>query len=120
MIREALRANGINFEVEHYDTADAGVRVVRRYQPDSATLPQLILLDYNLPGGTARDILRAVKDNPALTTAKKAVLTCSAAPQDRVEALAAGADIFLYKPADFDSFINDIGSAIAALIHSSN
>src|SRR5947209_14319047 len=69
LIREALRSNGVDFEIEHYETAAAGVRSVRAYQDGRSTPPDLILLDYNLPGGTARDVLRAIDDHPAFSRA---------------------------------------------------
>ncbi|MCU1291292.1 MAG: response regulator receiver protein [Bryobacterales bacterium] len=116
LIREALRSKGIKSEIEHYETADAGVRVVRSYRADAVNLPEVILLDFNLPAGTAREVLIAIQDNPALANAKKAVLTCSVAPKDREQALAAGADVFVYKPSELDDFLNDVGSAVQTLL----
>jgi CheY-like chemotaxis protein len=79
-------------------------------------MPDVILLDYNLPAGTALDILGAVKGNPALSGVKTAVVTCSVAPRDREQALAAGADLFVYKPSDFDQFMDSIRSAVLTLL----
>ena len=86
------------------------------YDAGSPDMPELILLDYNLPGGTARDVLAAIQRNSALAGVKKAVLTCSVAPSDREHALAAGADVFIFKPADLDQFLRDIGSAVVDLL----
>ena len=116
LIREALRLKGIDFELEHIATADAGVRAVRDFDPNAGT-PELILLDYNLPAGTARDVLLAMKENSAWTGVRKAVLTCSVSPRDREEALAAGADTFVYKPADFDQFMENVGTAAWNLLN---
>lgn len=116
LIREALRSKGIDSQIEHYETAHVGIQVVRGYGPHSPNVPDLILLDFNLPGGTAREILLAARENPVLERAKKAVLTCSVAPKDREQALAAGADLFVYKPADLDSFLNDVSSAVITLL----
>jgi CheY-like chemotaxis protein len=116
LIQEAIRSKGIASEIEHYETADAGVRVVQSYRPDAVNLPEVILLDFNLPAGTARDVLLAIRENPALAKAKKAVLTCSVAPKDREQALAAGADVFVYKPSELDKFLNDVGSAVQMLL----
>jgi two-component system, chemotaxis family, response regulator Rcp1 len=116
LIREALRCAGIESEIQHQETADAGVRTVLGYQSGAKDVPELILLDYNLPAGTARDVLAAIQTNPALLGVKKAVLTCSVAPSDREHALAAGADVFMNKPADLDEFLNEIGSAVLDLL----
>lgn len=117
LITLALCQKGIDSDIEHVETADAGVRAVNRAGNDGAhSLPDLILLDYNLPGGTARDVLAAIQDNPALSGIPKAVLTCSVAPKDREHALALGADLFVYKPADLDEFLESVGGAVQNLL----
>jgi CheY-like chemotaxis protein len=117
LIREALRLKGLNFEIEHSATAEGGVRIVQSYQSSSASVPEVILLDYNLPGGTACDILAAIKKNPTLDGVRKAVLTCSVAPKDREQVLSAGADIFVFKPSNFDDFVNNVGTAVLDLLN---
>jgi CheY-like chemotaxis protein len=116
LVREALRYKGIEPEIEHYETAAAGVKAVQNIPANSARLPDVILLDYNLPAGTARDVLIAIRSNPALTGIKKAVLTCSVAPKDREHAFEAGADLFVFKPATLDQFLEDVGNAISSLL----
>ena len=76
----------------------------------------MILLDYNLPRGEARTVLQAISNNPALAQMRKAVVTSSLAPKDRQEALEFGSDAFIYKPADLDGFLTDVGGSIAALL----
>jgi two-component system, cell cycle response regulator len=116
LISEALFHKGIDSEIDHLETADAGIQAVRNLETGSPNFPDLILLDYNLPGGTAKDVLLAIRDNPALTGVPKAVLTCSVAPKDREQALSTGADLFVYKPADLDEFLGDVGGAVAELL----
>ena len=116
LVREALRHRGIDSDIEHYETAAAGVRAVQSIDANTAKLPDVILLDYNLPAGTARDVLLAIRKNPVLTGIKKAVLTCSVAPKDREHAFEAGADLFVFKPATLDQFLEDVGSAIQSLL----
>jgi len=64
LIEEAFHAQRIAIEIEHYETASAGVRAISRYGSISQSVPDLILLDYNLPGGYARDVLQAINENP--------------------------------------------------------
>ena len=116
LIREALRCKGIAFDLEHYDTASMGIKAVQRMERDATNVPDVILLDYNLPAGTARDVLVAIKDNPALARAKKAVLTCSVAPKDREDAFEAGADLYVFKPSTLDEFLEDVGNAVSQLM----
>ena len=72
----------------------AVLRCVRQLQPDA------LILDLEMPGGSGLDVLRAVRqDLPDLQ-----VLICTnyPYPQYRRECLAAGANYFLDKSAEFD------------------
>ncbi|MBV8808864.1 MAG: response regulator [Acidobacteriaceae bacterium] len=117
LIEEAFHAQRIAIEIEHYETASAGVRAISRYGSISQSVPDLILLDYNLPGGYARDVLQAINENPALANVPRAVITCSIAPKDRERALLSGAHLFIFKPANLDDFLNEVGMALAGLLN---
>jgi CheY-like chemotaxis protein len=116
LIREALRIQGIVAEIEHYETAEAGIRAICKYDKSSRNLPDLVLLDYNLPAGYARDVLQAITENVAFADVRRAVITCSVAPKDREQALSSGANLFIFKPANLDEFLNEVGTAIAGLL----
>ena len=116
LIGEALESTGIDFRLQHCETAIAALQTVRGYETASKDVPDIILLDYNLPAGTALDILLAIKENPSLSGVKTAVVTCSVAPKDREQALEAGADLFVYKPSDFDQFLESIRTAVLTLL----
>ena len=115
LIQEALRANTVDFRMTHLDTADRALKAVHRYEPGAADLPDVMLLDFNLPAGNAADILMAANRNPALAGTKKAVVTSSVAPKDRDQAMQHGADCFIFKPADLDSFLTEVGGALRTL-----
>ena len=116
LISEALRFVGLKAKIEHYETADAAMRKIQSYTEHTEEAPDLIVLDYNLPGGTACEMLGAVRKNPALNRSKKAVLTCSVAPRDREQSIAAGADAFVLKPSDLDGFLTEVGGALRELV----
>ncbi|PYT96983.1 MAG: response regulator [Acidobacteria bacterium] len=64
------------------------------------TNPDAVILDLQMPGGSGLDVLRAIRrGHPGLQ-----VLICTnyPYPQYRCECLAAGANYFLDKSADFD------------------
>jgi CheY-like chemotaxis protein len=116
LIQESLRMHEVEYSLTHLEKADDAIRAVSGYSNDGQELPDLILLDYNLPRGDAGDVLAAVSQNPALAGIPKAVVTSSLAPKDRAEALRLGADCFINKPADLDGFLNEVGGTIAALL----
>lgn len=116
LIREALRVHAIEVQIVQIEKADEAIRAVSGYGSDDSELPDLILLDYNLPRGDAGDVLIAVSKNPALAGIPKAVVTSSLAPKDREQALRLGADCFINKPPDLDGFLNEVGGTIATLL----
>lgn len=116
LIQEALRTHGIEYELNHYSAADAAIRALANCGNDGAAVPDLILLDYNVPRGEGRDVLAAASQNPALARTPKAVLTSSLAAKDRDQALELGARCFLVKPSELDPFLNEVGSMIANLL----
>ena len=116
LIAEALSQRGVEFELRHYEKADDAVRAIGSCGCDGYELPELILVDYNLPCGDDRDVLTAAAANPALAGIPRAVVTSSLAPQDREHALRLGARAFIYKPVTLDDFLEEVGGSIVALL----
>ncbi len=119
LIRECLLAQGIEYQLTHCSTADDAIRIVNTYGTDCARIPDLMLLDYNIPRGDACSVLDAARGNPALACMPRAVVTSSVAPDDRREALQFGADCFIHKPADLDAFLDQVGGKISELLKGS-
>ena len=116
LIKEALRMHAVDYQLTQIEKADDAIRMVSSYASNDPGLPDLIVLDYNLPRGDAADVLTAVAKNPALSRIPKAVVTSSLAPKDREQAMRLGADCFINKPADLDGFLTEVGASIAALL----
>lgn len=116
LVRECLRCEDIRYEMTHCENVEAAFRMLSGYGGDDPKIPDLLLLDYNLPGGDAREVIHAAVANPALCGTRKAVLTSSFSPRDRQDASQAGAECFILKPADLDLFLNEVGSAVLRLL----
>src|SRR5947209_1763538 len=105
LVEESLRTVNLKYKLRHYSTADAALRAVQGYRPGAPEVPDVMLLDYNLPAGNAGDVLLAAVSNPALTKTRKAVLSSSVSPADRDRILGSGCERLLFKPADLDEFL---------------
>jgi len=68
-------------------------------------LPDLFVLDLNLPKCTGNDVLRRIRDLPECRDIPVIVLTSSDSPEDKSAAAKLGAALFLTKPADLDQFL---------------
>lgn len=68
-------------------------------------LPAVILLDLKLPRVDGLEVLRQIKERPALRSVPIVVLTTSADSQDVRRAYELGANSYIVKPVDFDKFV---------------
>jgi two-component system response regulator len=66
--------------------------------------PKLILLDINLPKISGLDILRRVKADPRTQKIPIVLLTSSREESDIMESYKLGANSYIVKPVDFNSF----------------
>jgi len=72
---------------------------------EPAALPSLVLLDLNLPKVDGREVLQAIRANPATHKLPVVVLTTSAEPFDVDATYALGVNSYIRKPVDFEQFV---------------
>ena len=90
------------------DGVDAMAFLRREGGYADAPMPDLILLDLNLPRKPGREVLAEVKRDPALKRIPVVVLTTSVAERDILEAYGLHANCYITKPIDLDQFIQMI------------
>lgn len=73
-----------------------------------ALQPDLILLDIQLPGMDGHEVARRLKAAPALRAVPVVAVTSYALPGDREKCLEAGAEGYIEKPIDPDTFVDQI------------
>jgi CheY-like chemotaxis protein len=73
---------------------------------ESWRVPELILLDLNLPRLTGREVLERIRSTPMLRSVPVVVLTTSRRHEDVQEVYAAGANTYIEKPQDFRRFVD--------------
>jgi two-component system, chemotaxis family, response regulator Rcp1 len=81
--------------------AVAGVRV---------PVPDLILLDLNLPKKDGREVLAEIKVDPCLRRIPVVVLTTSQAEEDVLRSYDLHANCYVIKPLDFDRYVDVVRS----------
>jgi two-component system response regulator len=72
---------------------------------DATALPSIVLLDLNLPKLDGREVLQAIRADPATRDLPVIVLTTSAEPFDVEASYALGVNSYIQKPVDFEQFV---------------
>lgn len=88
---------GFGFEVV---SVDDGLKAWETLQSNDA--PQLVVLDWNMPGLDGPDICRRIRMSPRSGYTYMLLVTARNAKADVVAGLSAGADDFISKPVDMD------------------
>jgi CheY-like chemotaxis protein len=87
------------------DGVDALAFLHREGQYTDAPVPDLVLLDLNLPKKDGREVLAEIKSDPRLKRIPVVVLTTSNAEQDVLKSYDLHANCYITKPVDLDQFI---------------
>lgn len=116
LVQRALRANQVEFEMTRFEDGQQALEAIWKQEPPPFEIPDLVILDLNVPKIDGMEILRAIRKDPAMAKVPIAILTSSGALQDKVDAMASGADRFITKPVDLKSFVGTVGGSIKELI----
>jgi CheY-like chemotaxis protein len=106
LIAYLLKREIKDFEIVRVNNGDQAIDFLNRSGTfQDAPRPSLVLLDLHMPKKDGLQILAAIRANPDLATIPVAIFTTSQRPADREQALALGADHFIYKPSGIEGFI---------------
>jgi CheY-like chemotaxis protein len=110
LVKESLDHNFLACKLDFVGDGEQLLDYLRRNR-DYATLadaplPDLILLDLNMPRKDGREALRAIKVDPALRRIPIVVLTTSRAEDDVFQTYDTGGSSFIIKPSTFDGWID--------------
>lgn len=75
---------------------------------DTNDVPQVVLLDLNLPKISGIDVLRAIRENEATKPLPVVILTSSKEDKDLSACYALGANSYIVKPVDFVQFAESV------------
>ena len=105
LTREALKDAKVLVALNVATDGDAALKYLRRQPPhESATRPDLILLDLHLPKRDGREVLAAIKSDDSLKRIPVVILTTSRAEEDVMRAYQLNVNCYVTKPVDFEQF----------------
>ncbi len=92
------------------DGVEALLYLRREGKYQSQPVPDLIILDLNLPKKDGREVLAEIKEDEQLKQIPVVVLTTSSAEEDIVKSYKLHANCYITKPLDFDQFAKIVAS----------
>ncbi|SPF52259.1 Response regulator receiver protein [Candidatus Sulfopaludibacter sp. SbA4] len=113
LLERAIESRNIAYELIRYQD---GEQAIRALSADPAAVPDLFLVDLNLPRREGFDVLRAVRGIPRFVGVPVGVLTSSEAEKDRHRTALIGAERYIHKPPTLEEFIDQVGTAVENLL----
>ena len=105
LVRDVLQVKG--YATVEAGTAEDGIRIAAERMPD------LILMDIQLPGMNGIEALKVLRANPATAAIPVVAVTASVMQQDRNLITQAGFDAYIGKPLNLKEFLESVRSMLA-------
>ena len=104
---EALKEGKVRNNLHRVRDGVEAMEFLRRAVEDQGgtPLPDLILLDLNLPRKDGREVLEEIKADPELMLIPVVVLSTSGAEEDLLKSYGLHANAYITKPLDLDRFV---------------
>jgi CheY-like chemotaxis protein len=94
--------------IDDGDTALDFLMATPGREPDTDALPDLVLLDLNLPGSDGFSVLSAVRREPRLESMPVVVISTSSREEDIAHSYQLGCNAYVVKPESASTFIEVI------------
>lgn len=105
---EALTDARIKNTVNVVKDGDAAIEYLELSKSGTNRIPDLILLDINLPKVDGKEVLQYIKNDHVLKKTPVVMLTTSSSENDISDAYSNHANCYITKPVDFNSFFEII------------
>jgi CheY-like chemotaxis protein len=116
LFRKALETAKLQVELTVMpDGAEALAFVRREGKYSASSVPDLVVLDLNLPKDGGIQVLRAIREKETFSNVPVAIVSSSASPQDRHETDKLGVDRYITKPPNLEEFLK-IGQIFRELL----
>lgn len=108
---EALKDSKLHNNLHHVKDGVEAMAYLRREDGYAEVpVPDLVLLDLNLPRKDGREVLAEIKDDPELRLIPVVVMSTSGAERDLVKSYDLHANAYVVKPMDLDRFVEIVQS----------
>ncbi|MFB9991564.1 response regulator [Deinococcus oregonensis] len=110
LVEEVFATFNDQVTIKTYQSGQAALDAMRT---PKAVLPDVLLLDINMPNMSGFDVLKVMKANERLKLIPVVTLTASVLPEDLVQAYSLYASSYLVKSVGFASFLQQVKGFLA-------
>jgi chemotaxis family two-component system response regulator Rcp1 len=108
---EALKDAKVNNNLHVASNGETAMDFLRREgEYADVPVPDLVMLDLNLPKKDGREVLAEIKEDPDLKHIPVVVITTSAAEEDILKSYKLHANCYITKPVNFEQFMKVVHS----------
>ena len=116
LFRQALKSAGLNFELTVIENGADGLAFARRQgEYAGSSIPDLAVLDLNLPKGGGDSVLEAMRQNKDLGLVPALIMSSTAGPREQARAKELGIERFITKPPNLEEFLQ-IGQVVKEVL----
>jgi chemotaxis family two-component system response regulator Rcp1 len=106
LIREALKETPVPVQITVARDGLEATEYLQKVEAGTASRPDLVILDLNLPKKNGREVLAEVKNSPGLKSIPVLVMTSSRSDEDIAQAYQLNANCYITKPGDLNEYVN--------------
>ena len=111
LTQEVLKQGKVANELYVAEDGEKAMKFLRQEgEYEGSPRPDLIILDLNLPRMDGKEVLQAIKGDPAFLKIPVLILTTSAAEQDILDAYRHHVNAYITKPIDLEEFVGVVSS----------
>jgi CheY-like chemotaxis protein len=113
LIKKALKEKGVKCDLTCFEN---GELALKNLSQQGRLLPDLILLDLQLPKADGVEVLTKIRGMPRFVDVPIVILTSSESPSDVQRTARMGAARYIRKPSQLEDFYREVGGGVAELL----
>jgi len=113
LLEKTLKNRSLSYELTCYGDGEQAIRALKE---EDCIVPDLIILDLNLPRREGFDVLQTIRCKPSFVGVPVGILTSSDAEKDRHRIAVTGSERYIHKPQMLEDFLDQVGRAIEDLL----
>ena len=112
LIKKTFQENKQNVQLSHVEDGQYLIDILKAQSKNTkfGELPNLILLDLNMPRKEGLEVLKEIKENKILCKIPIIIFTTSKTPKDIEKAYELGASCYVSKPQTEEEWVNTLGN----------